>query len=62
MGCFQSKRVYEESGDEKSVQTELKTTEEQSCEIKPFSLDDFLRKRSNFDNLVSLHIDSPVVQ
>ena len=54
MGCFQSKRVYEESVelDEKGVQTELKTTEEQSSEIKPFSFDDFLRKRGNIDAFV----------
>ncbi|CBY23958.1 unnamed protein product [Oikopleura dioica] len=43
MGCFQSK-IYEEDVelDEKGVQTEMKLTEEQSSEIKPFSLDDFL--------------------
>ena len=48
MGCFQSK-IYEEDVelDEKGVQTEMKLTEEQSSEIKPFSLDDFLRKRSD---------------
>ena len=54
MGSCQSKRIYEEDveTDDKSAQTELKTTEDQSCEIKPFSFDDFLRKRSDFSHFI----------
>lgn len=54
MGCCLSKRIYEEDIeiDDKGAQTEVVTTEDQSCEIKPSSFDEFLRKRSDFRHFI----------